>query len=156
MDKKLVVYFSASGTTRDVAEKISDKGDFGIVEIEPKVKYSNADLNWRDENSRSSQENRDKEARPEIFVDVIDLDDYCKIILGFPIWWNTAPKVINTFLESFDFTDKEIIPFATSGCSGIENAVKELKPFVDDGKVKEGMLLNESSEEMISRFLESI
>ena len=143
MAKKLVAYFSASGTTKKTAEMIAEAGDFDLCEIAPKVPYTKADLNWMDKKSRSSVEMADKSIRPEIADSNVDVSSYDEIILGFPIWWYVAPTIINTFLESYDFSGKTIVLFATSGGSGFGNTVAELKGSVSDTTViKEGKVFN--------------
>ena len=126
MGKRLVAFFSASGTTKKVAEMIAETAEADMYEITPKQLYSKADLNWMDKKSRSSVEMSDKKSRPEITDTDAHIDRYDEIFLGFPIWWYVAPTIINTFLESYDFSDKKIILFATSGGSGFGNTVKEL------------------------------
>ena len=143
MNKKLVAYFSASGTTAKVANVLAEAAGADIFEIKPKVPYTSADLNWQDKNSRSSIEMRDKTSRPEIADDEINIADYDVIFLGFPIWWYVAPTIINTFLEKYDFANKTIILFATSGGSGFGKAVEGLTGSVSDTTViREGRLLN--------------
>ena len=115
MSKKLVAYFSASGVTAKVAETLAEAIGADIFEIEPKVPYTEADLNWMDKNARSTIEMNDPASRPEIAVKRDNMKDYDTIFVGFPIWWYVAPTIINTFLESYDLTGKTIIPFATSG-----------------------------------------
>ena len=119
MGRKLVAYFSASGTTKKTAETVAQAGKFDLYEITPKEAYTKADLNWMDKKSRSSVEMNDKKFRPEIVKKPINTADYDEIILGFPIWWYVAPTIINTFLESYNLKGKTIIPFATSGGSGM-------------------------------------
>ena len=121
MAKKLVAYFSASGTTKKTAEMIAEAGDFDLCEIAPKVPYTKADLNWMDKKSRSSVEMADKSIRPEITDSNVDVSAYDEIILGFPIWWYVAPTIVNTFLEKYDLSGKKIVLFATSGGSGFGN-----------------------------------
>ena len=116
MSKILVAYFSASGVTRKVAHNLADILKADISEIKPAVPYDRADLDWNNSNSRSSVEMNHPMARPEI-AEKIDVAPYDKIFIGFPIWWYTAPRIINTFLESADFTGKKIYLFATSGGS---------------------------------------
>ena len=125
MNKTLITYFSCSSNTRNVALKLKEilKGD--IFEIEPSIPYTDADLNWENENSRSSVEMKDASARPDI-KNKINIADYETIYLGFPIWWYTAPRIINTFLESYDFTNKKVYLFATSGGSNLDNTYLEL------------------------------
>ena len=143
MSKKLVAYFSASGVTAKVAEMLADAVGADIHEIRPKVPYTKADLNWMDQNSRSSVEMRNKAFRPEMAENHIQMDDYDVVFLGFPIWWYVAPTIINTFLESYDFSGKKIILFATSGGSRFGKTVEELKGSVSaDTEIIEGKLLN--------------
>ena len=111
MSKKLVAYFSASGVTKKAAELLAKVAGADIYEIVPKVPYTSADLNWMDKNSRSSVEMRDTSSRPEIAVGDAKIEDYDTIFLGFPIWWYAAPTIINTFLESYDFSGKKIVLF---------------------------------------------
>ena len=128
MKKALVAYFSATGITKDLAEKINNvvKGD--LFEIQPKEPYTEQDLDWTDDQSRSSIEMKDEpETRPEIAEKVENMKQYDLIYIGFPIWWYTAPKIINTFLESYNFTGKTIIPFATSGSSQYGDTNEDLK-----------------------------
>ena len=119
MSRKLVAYFSATGTTAKVAETLADAIGADIYEIEPEIPYTEADLNWRDANSRSSVEMNDPHSRPAIAGKRDNMSDYDAIFVGFPIWWYVAPTIINTFLESYDTAGKTIIPFATSGGSGM-------------------------------------
>ena len=119
MSKKLVAYFSASGVTAKVAERLSESIGADLHEITPKVRYTDADLDWRDKTSRSSIEMSNPASRPEIERIRDNMQDYDTIYLGFPIWWYIAPTIINTFLESYDLTGKTIVPFATSGGSGM-------------------------------------
>ena len=142
MRKKLVAYFSASGTTKKVAEMIAEIAKADLFEITPKIPYTKADLNWMDKKSRSSVEMNDKKFRPEIANADIDTNDYDEIILGFPIWWYVAPTIINTFLEANDFSGKKIILFATSGGSGFGNTARELQPSAQGALITEGKLLN--------------
>ena len=143
MGKRLVAFFSASGTTKKVAEMIASAVDADLYEIMPKQPYSKADLNWMDKKSRSSVEMSDKKFRPEISDIDVSVERYDEIILGFPIWWYVAPTIINTFLESYDFSGKTIVLFATYGGSGFGNTVAELKGSVSDTTViKEGKVFN--------------
>ena len=156
MKKTLVAYFSASGTTRKVAEMIAEAGDCALYEITPKELYTNDDLNWMNKKSRSSVEMNDKKFRPEIVKADIDMSAYDTVILGFPIWWYVAPTIVNTFLESYDFTGKKIVLFATSGGSGFGNTVKELKPSAPGAEIVEGKLLNRSSRQEIADWVKSL
>lgn len=143
MSKKLVAYFSASGVTKKAAELLAKAADADIYEISPKVPYTRADLDWTDKGSRSSVEMRDASARPEIVDKNAKIEDYDIIFLGFPIWWYVAPTIINTFLESYDFSGKTIVLFATSGGSRFGKAVDGLKVSVaEDTIIKEGKILN--------------
>lgn len=156
MGKKLVAYFSASGTTKKVAENIAGAAGADLYEIAPKVPYTDADLNWMDKKSRSSVEMNDKKYRPELAGKDAKIDQYDEIIIGFPIWWYVAPTIINTFLEAYDFSGKKIILFATSGGSGFGNTVKELKPSAPGAEICEGKILNHASEQEIKKWLETL
>ena len=135
MSKTLVAYFSASGVTAKLAANLAEAAGADLYEIKPAVPYTDADLNWQDKNSRSSVEMKDKSFRPAIADTNANVADYDTILLGFPIWWYVAPTIINTFLESYDFSGKTIILFATSGMSGLGNSAKELKNSVSDTAV---------------------
>lgn len=156
MSKKLVAFFSASGTTKKVAQMIADAGNYDLYEITPKEAYTKADLNWMDKKSRSSVEMNDKSFRPEIAGEELNVDAYDEILLGFPIWWYVAPTIINTFLEKYDFSGKKIILFATSGGSGFGNTVKELQPSAPGATITEGRLLNRMSIQEISNWLKEL
>ena len=144
MGKRLVAFFSASGTTKKVAEMIASAVDADLYEIMPKQPYSKADLNWMDKKSRSSVEMSDKKFRPEISDIDVSVERYDEIILGFPIWWYVAPTIINTFLEKYDFTGKKIVLFATSGGSGFGNTVNELKISAPDAVIVEGKVFHKA------------
>lgn len=142
-NKSLVTYFSASGVTKKVAEKLAEAAGADLFEIKPEVAYTEADLNWMDKKSRSSIEMNDKSFRPAISEKFNNMEDYDVVYIGFPIWWYVAPTIINTFLESYDFSGKTIVLFATSGGSGFGNTVAELKGSVSDTTViKEGKVFN--------------
>lgn len=141
--KKLVAYFSASGTTKIVAERLAKVAGADLFEIVPQRPYTAADLNWMDKKSRTSLEMADKSSRPEIVQKNLNVKEYDVVYLGFPIWWYVAPTIINTFLESYDFSGKTIILFATSGGSGFGDTVKFLQPSISKSTViKTGKLLN--------------
>ncbi len=144
MNKKaLVAYFSCTGTTKSVAEILADVAGADLYEIKPEVPYTAADLNWMDKKSRSTMEMKDPSSRPAISGKVSNMGEYDIVFLGFPIWWYVAPTIINTFLESYDFSGKTIILFATSGGSGFGKTVEKLKGSVSpDTKIKEGRILN--------------
>ena len=141
MSKKLVAYFSASGRTAKVAEKLANELDADLYEIKPEVKYTKADLNWMNKKSRSSVEMNDKSFRPAIITDDVDVSGYDAVYLGFPIWWYVAPTLINTFLEAYDFSGKKIVLFATSGGSGFGNTVAELQPSAPGAEITETKVL---------------
>lgn len=143
MGKTLVAYFSASGVTAKVADKLADALGADIYEIRPETPYTKANLNWMDKMSRSSIEMNDKTIRPAIADKNARINEYNTIFLGFPIWWYVAPTIINTFLESYDFSGKKIILFATSGGSKFGKTVEELKLSVPEScEIIEGKLLN--------------
>ena len=143
MSKTLVTYFSASGVTAGKAKTLADLTDAQLYEIKPETPYTSADLDWRNKQSRSSVEMQDKSSRPAIVKDA-DVSDYDTIFIGFPVWWYTAPTIINTFIESYNFTGKTIIPFATSGGSAIDKCVKDLQAAYPDLTIQKGKLLNGS------------
>lgn len=127
MSKYLVTYFSATGTTARVAEKLADAIGADLFEIRPAIPYEEADLNWMDENSRTSKEMKDRAFRPAIESGDARIEDYDVIFIGFPIWWYVAPTIINTFLESYNFSEKKVILFATSGGSQFGETLESLK-----------------------------
>ena len=127
MSKILVSYFSASGVTRNVAEKVSKVSGGDLFEIEPVDKYTDADLDWMDKGSKSSLEMADKNSRPKIVSKVNNIGEYDKVILGFPVWWYTAPTIINTFIEENDLSNKEVYVFVTSGSSSFGGSLKDLR-----------------------------
>lgn len=141
--KSLVVYFSATGTTREVAQKLAQAD---LMEITPQKPYTDSDLDWRDKQSRSSVEMQDAKARPAVKKTRKSVAGYKVIYLGYPIWWNLAPRVIDTFLETYDLSGKTVIPFATSGGSGIDNSVKMLKSAYPKVNWQKGALLNSAKE----------
>ena len=156
MGKILVAYFSAGGTTRKVAEMIAETTAADLYEILPKQPYTKADLDWMDKKSRSSVEMRDKKFRPKIRDMDAQIDKYDEVILGFPIWWYVAPTIINTFLESYDFSGKKIVLFATSGGSGFGNTVKELMPSAPNANIVEGKILNHVSTQDVENWVKSL
>ena len=142
MSKKLVAYFSASGTTAAVARTLAEAADADLYEIKPQTPYTHADLNWQDKKSRSSEEMSDKSFRPPLADQAAHVEDYDTVFLGFPIWWYTAPTIVNTFLESYDFTGKTIILFATSGGSGFGKTAADPKNSARGAVIRDGKLLN--------------
>ncbi len=142
MSKKLVAYFSASGTTARVAENLANAAGADLYEIKPAVEYTKADLNWMDKQSRSSVEMRDRSSRPELGGINANIEAYDTIFVGFPIWWYIAPTIINTFLEAYDFSGKKVVLFATSGGSGFGKTVQNLQPSAPDAEIIAGEILN--------------
>ena len=141
MNRKLVAYFSASGVTAKVAETLSETIGADLFAIEPKVPYTKADLDWMDKNSRSTLEMKDPASRPEIARVRDNMEEYDTVFVGFPIWWYVAPTIINTFLESYNLTGKTIIPFATSGGSGMGKTNEKLMPSCKGAKLLDGKVL---------------
>lgn len=129
--KILVAYFSATGTTKTLAEYIADGLNADIYEIVPKEPYTDADLNYSDDKSRSTIEMNDSSSRPEISGSVKNMEQYDIVFIGYPIWWGEAPRILNTFVESYDFSGKTIIPFCTSGSSGIGSSASNLQKLSD-------------------------
>ena len=145
MSKKiLVAYFSASGTTARVAEEIASAIGADLYEICPEIPYTAADLNWMDKKSRSSVEMNDPSSRPAIAAPVQDMAQYDTVFIGFPVWWYVEPRIVDTFLGSYDFSGKTLIPFATSGGSGIEQAQRSLQSHCPAASWAKGRLLNRS------------
>lgn len=143
MNKVLVAYFSASGVTSAAAKNLADAAGGDLYEIRPAVPYTSDDLNWQNARSRSSIEMRDKSSRPALADKNAKIASYDTIFLGFPIWWYIAPTIVNTFLETYDFSGKTIIIFATSGGSKFGDTIKHLKASVaDDTRIIEGKILN--------------
>lgn len=137
-EKTLVVVFSATGTTLGVAKKIASIEDADLYEIKAAEPYSDADLNWNDSNSRSTKEQNDASVRPQIGSESISLDGYTKIYVGYPIWWGEEPRIMDTFVESYDFKDITMIPFCTSSSSGIGRSGKNLEENSGSGHWLEG------------------
>ena len=135
MSKKLVAYFSASGTTAKVAKKMAEAIGADLFEIKPEKPYTGADLNWQNKNSRSSVEMND---RPAIAVKVADMPQYDVVFVGFPVWWYREPSIIDTFMESYDFAGKTVIPFATSGGSGLGDSAANMQKLAKGAKVGNG------------------
>ena len=158
MSKTLAAYFSASGTTAKVAETLAKAANADVYEIKPAVPYTRADLDWTNKKSRSSVEMSDKSSRPELADKSADIANYDTVLLGFPIWWYVAPTIINTFLESYDFSGKKIVLFATSGGSGFGKTVESLKGSVSsDTQIIEGKILNgKPSESELRAWVESL
>lgn len=152
-NKTLVAYFSASGVTRAVAKQLAEVAGADLHEILPKKAYTDADLDWRDSTSRSSVEMADKSSRPAITALLPDMAAYDTIYVGFPIWWYTAPTIINTFMESYDFKGKTVIPFATSGGSTIDKACDDLKKAYPNVNWLPGRLLNNATKDDLKQWV---
>ena len=144
MSRKLVAYFSASGVTAKVAEKLSEAIGADLYAIEPEVPYTKADLDWMDKKSRSTIEMNNPASRPAIAGKRDNMNDYDTVFVGFPIWWYVAPTIINTFLESYDLTGKTIIPFATSGGSDMGKTNEKLLPSCKGAKLLDGKVFKAS------------
>ena len=138
MNKVLVAYFSATGTTKKVAEKLAKATGGDLFEIKPQVEYTSEDLNWNDKKSRSSVEMNDEFSRPEIENVVENIDDYDTVFVGFPVWWDIPPRIIQTFIEKHNLSGKKIITFATLGGSGIKDSTDFLKKNYSDLNIIEG------------------
>lgn len=152
--KKLVAYFSAEGTTKKAAEALAGEIGADLFEIEPAEAYTKADLDWTNPSSRSSTEMKNKSFRPEIIKKTLDLSAYDTVFVGFPIWWYVAPTVINTFGESYDFSGKTVVPFATSGGSGMGKTIEELIPSFKGATVVEGKVVNRMTPSELKAFAE--
>lgn len=151
----LVAYFSATGNTKAVAEKIADAAGADLFEIQPATAYTDADLNWRDSLSRSSVEMKDPSSRPAVAGKVADPDKYETVYIGFPVWWYTAPRIINTFIEENNLAGKDIKFFATSGSSDIDAAVKDLSKAYPQLNIRGGALLNGANADAIKTFIKA-
>lgn len=154
--KTLVAYFSASGVTKGAAEKLAEVTGGDLYEIQPEVPYTDADLDWQDKQSRSSVEMADLSSRPAIKGKVENLNDYDTVFVGYPIWWYTAPTIINTFIEANDLKGKTVIPFCTSGGSSIKKSAEDLKKAYPDLNWKEGKLLNRISKEELETWVKGL
>lgn len=136
--KTLVVYFSNTGNTRNIAELIAEGTAADVYEIEAETPYTDADLDWNDSDSRSTKEMNDESARPAISGSVDNMDQYATIYIGYPIWWGEAPRILDTFVESYDLTDKTIVPFCTSSSSGVGSSASNLESVAGSGEWLEG------------------
>lgn len=146
MSKALVAYFSASGVTKKLAQTLAEAIGADLFEIEPKVPYTRADLNWMDKQSRSTIEMQNPASRPELAGTCKSIADYDTVFVGFPIWWYVAPTIVNTFLESCDLTGKTVVPFATSGGSGMGSTNKALAPSCKGARLLEGKVFRSSTD----------
>ena len=154
--KTLVAYFSATGTTEAVAKDLAEVTGATLYEIKPEVKYTAADLDWRDKQSRSSVEMADKSSRPAIVKDLEDADSFDVIYIGFPVWWYTAPTIINTFIETYGFEGKTVVFFATSGGSGIDRANQDFKAQYPKIDWKAGKTLNGATKAQIKAWVDGL
>ncbi|MBP5383100.1 MAG: NAD(P)H-dependent oxidoreductase [Bacteroidales bacterium] len=154
--KTLVAYFSATGTTEAVAKDLAEVTGATLYEIKPEVKYTDADLDWRDKTSRSSVEMQDPGSRPAFVKDLKDADNYDVIFIGFPVWWYTAPTIINSFIEEYGFDGKTVIFFATSGGSSLDKANADFKAAYPEIKWIAGKTLNNASKEDIKSWADSL
>ena len=151
-NNSVVLYFSATGTTKSIAERIASKSGSDIIEIMPKEKYKSEDLNYNSD-CRANREQNDSKARPEI-ENSIDISKYDTIYLGYPIWWGTNPKIILTLLDTYDFTGKNIIPFCTSGSTGISGSVSDLRNYNSNLNIKDGKRFSaDASDDDINEFI---
>ena len=157
MSKTLVAFFSASGVTKGAAQRLAGAIGADLYEIKPAVAYTRADLNWMDKKSRSTVEMNDSACRPALADRDADIPAYDRIFLGFPIWWYTAPSIIRTFLESYDFSGKTIVLFATSGGSGLGKTAEDLASSCPGAVIKGGMMLNgRQSESELRQWAETV
>lgn len=151
--KVLVAYFSASGVTEGVAKTLAEVTGGDLYKIQPKQPYTDADLDWRDSTSRSSVEMKNLSSRPAIVGKVDNIEQYDTVYVGFPVWWYTAPTIINTFIEANDFAGKVMIPFATSGGSTIDKSAADLAKTYPDLNWQPGKLLNGANADTIRTWL---
>ena len=157
MSKTLVAYFSASGETAKLAKTIAEVTGSDLFEIKPEVAYTSADLNWNDKRSRSTIEMNDAKSRPAIAGRVTDMAQYDAVFVGFPIWWYQAPRIIETFLESYDFSGKTVIPFATSGGSGMGKTADILRNCCPGAKVDTGKRMSSrESEASVQKWVDGL
>ncbi len=154
--KILVAYFSATGTTARAAEKVAKATGGELHAITPAKAYTSADLDWHNQHSRSSLEMNDTEARPEIAGKKLDMTRYDVVFIGYPIWWDLAPRIINTFIERYDLRGKTVIPFATSGSSAIANSVAALQREYPGLNLKNGRLLNRINDTTLQEWIERL
>lgn len=155
-EKTVVVYFSGTGNTREVANLLAKEADADIYEIVPENVYTSDDLNYNDDNCRANQEMNDDTARPAISNDLSAVSEYDVIYLGYPIWWGTAPRIIQTFIESYDISGATVYLFCTSGSSGIEKSISDLQQLYPDINIADGKRLNNATESDIREWIQSL
>lgn len=155
--QSLVVYFSATGNTRSVAQTLAEMQDAELYEIIPSDPYSEGDLDYNDDNSRANREQGDENARPQITGTIENFASYDVVYVGFPIWWGTLPRILDTFFDTYDFSGKTIVPFCTSGGSGIDTALARIRELEPDADVKAGARIDvEEAQEQLSAWLEEL
>ena len=155
--KTAVVYFSATGNTAEVAKLIAEETKADIIEIVPEVAHTAEDLNYNDENCRANKEMNDTQARPEISNTVENMEQYDTVLIGYPIWWGQAPKIVYTFVESYDFSGKTIIPFCTSGSSSIGSSAANLQALTNNANWLSGQRFSgRSSKDIIAHWIEEL
>ena len=154
--KSAVVYFSATGNTAEAVQIIAGETGADIFEIVPQEVYTSEDLNYNDDNCRANQEMNDDNARPAIADDLSVVSEYDRIYLGYPIWWGTAPRIIQTFLEEYDLSQATIYIFCTSGGSGVEQSVRDLQSLYPDTNIIEGKCFSSASAEDVKSWIESL
>lgn len=149
--KTLVAYFSASGVTAKAAKLLAQAADADLFEIVPETPYTKSDLNWLNPKSRSTVEMKDRASRPPIASKVDNMAQYERVFVGFPVWWYREPSIIDTFLESYDFSGKTLIPFCTSGGSGLGETAENFRRLAPDAKVSEGKRITRRDDEAVLR-----
>lgn len=151
-----VVYFSATGTTAEIAKMIADETESDLFEIVPQIPYSSDDLNYNDDNCRANMEQNDDSARPEISNDLSVVESYDTVYLGYPVWWGTIPRIIQTFIENYDLSDATVYTFCTSGGSGIEKSISDLQTMYPDVNIVSGKRLNDATADDIHSWIEEL
>ncbi|MGN0502958.1 MAG: flavodoxin [Ruminococcus sp.] len=151
--KSLVAYFSCTGNTKAVAERIAELTGADLYEIVPAEPYTDEDLNYNNNDCRANREMNDSSARPAIGSDSIDISDYDTVYIGYPIWWGTMPRIINTFLDTYDLSNKTVMPFCTSGGSGVSKSVSDIKAEEPDADIRDGLRASGSSDSGIDEWL---
>lgn len=149
----LVVYFSCTGNTKSAAERIAGLCSADIYEIVPAEPYTSSDLSYNDDNCRANREMNDESARPEIGSQAIDLSEYETVFIGYPIWWGTMPRIINTFLDTYDLSGKTVMPFCTSGSSGISSSVSDMRNAEPEADVRNGLRISGADDSEIEAWI---